>query len=95
MNLTSLKFASVLLLLATLTLASAKDEATLSTMRDLVKERQWKELIEQFKNEDLAAWKDASPETVAAAAAAQAIGGPFRFITVDKVFDDLGVDRLW
>jgi hypothetical protein len=27
--------------------------------------------------------------------AAQAIGGPFRFITVDKVFDDLGVDRLW
>ena len=27
--------------------------------------------------------------------AAQAIGGPFRFITVDKIFDDLGVDRLW
>lgn len=45
MNLTSLKLASVLLLLATLTLASAKDEATLSTMRDLVKERQWKDLI--------------------------------------------------
>ena len=72
MNLTSLKFASVLLLLATLTLASANDEATLSTMRDLAKERQWKELIAQFKNEDLAAWQDASPETVAAAASLRA-----------------------
>ena len=27
--------------------------------------------------------------------AAQAIGGSFRFVTVDRVFDDLGVDRLW
>jgi len=27
--------------------------------------------------------------------AAQAIGGSFRFVTVDNVFDDLGVDRLW
>ncbi len=27
--------------------------------------------------------------------AAQAIGGSFRFVTVDKAFDDLGVDRLW
>ena len=27
--------------------------------------------------------------------AAQAIGGSFRFVTVDKAFGDLGVDRLW
>ena len=27
--------------------------------------------------------------------AAQAIGGSFRLITVDNVFDDLGADRLW
>lgn len=27
--------------------------------------------------------------------AAQAIGGLFRFVSVDKVFDDLGADRLW
>ena len=27
--------------------------------------------------------------------AAHAIGGSFRFVTVDRVFDDLGVDRLW
>ena len=27
--------------------------------------------------------------------AAQAIGGAFRFLTIDEAFDDLGVDRLW
>lgn len=27
--------------------------------------------------------------------AAQAIGGAFQFLTVDEVFDDLGVDRIW
>jgi PIN domain nuclease of toxin-antitoxin system len=27
--------------------------------------------------------------------AAQAIGGAFLFVSVDNVFDDLGVDRLW
>ncbi len=27
--------------------------------------------------------------------AAQAISGSFQFVTVDKIFDDLGVDRFW
>jgi len=59
------------LFLTTLTLATAvagaDADATLSKMRELTRERKWNELIAQFKDEDLAAWKDGPVKAAEAA----------------------------
>lgn len=60
------------LFLATLTIAAAPvagpdADAVLAKMRELTKGQNWKELIAQFKDEDLAAWK-AAPAKAAEAA---------------------------
>ncbi len=58
--------------------AEGKVEASLVRMRELVKSRKWAELIEQFKDEDLAAWtagfKDKSVATVKVAEASHQRG---------------------
>ncbi|MCE9604414.1 MAG: DUF4838 domain-containing protein [Planctomycetia bacterium] len=46
----------------------ANVEATLAKMRALVSARQWNDLIGQFQDEDLAAWKNVAPAKVSAAA---------------------------
>lgn len=60
------------LLLATLTIAAAPSaspdaDATLTKMRELAKGQKWSELIAQFKDDDLAAWKDAPAKATEAA----------------------------
>jgi tetratricopeptide (TPR) repeat protein len=60
------------LILATLTIAVAlaagpDADAVLAKMRELTKGQNWKELIAQFKDEDLAAWKDAPAKAAEAA----------------------------
>ena len=62
------------LFLATLTIAAAPAaspdaDATLSKMRELTKARKWNELITQFKNEEIAAWKDMPAKAAEAEAA--------------------------
>jgi len=52
--------------------ADARVEAVLGKMTELARERRWKEIIEQFKGEDLAAWKDAAAPKVAAVASLRA-----------------------
>ncbi|WP_202921455.1 DUF4838 domain-containing protein [Anatilimnocola aggregata] len=48
--------------------AEARVEPKLATMRGLTKDRKWSELIAQFKNEDIAAWKDVPDRSAEAAA---------------------------
>jgi|GEM_PF-277564 len=52
--------------------ADAKVEAVLGKMTELAKERRWKDIVEQFKGDDLAAWKDATAQKVAAVASLRA-----------------------
>jgi tetratricopeptide (TPR) repeat protein len=58
--------------------AEAKVEASLAKMRELVKARKWSELVEQFKDEDIASWtagfKDKSVAVAKAAEAANLRG---------------------
>lgn len=59
-------------ILATLTIAvapaaSPDADATLTKMRELTKARKWNELITQFKNEEIAAWKDVPAKAAEAA----------------------------
>ncbi len=60
------------LILATLTFAvapaaSSDPDATLTKMRELTKARKWNELIAQFKNEEIAAWKNMPAQAAEAA----------------------------
>ncbi len=60
------------LILATLTFAvapaaSSDPDATLTKMRELIKARKWNELIAQFKNEEIAAWKNMPAQAAEAA----------------------------
>ncbi|MBP6508716.1 MAG: hypothetical protein KA257_14230 [Opitutaceae bacterium] len=54
------------LLFATFTMwhaFAADPDAALTMMRTLNKERKWNELVAQFKDENVRAWKDASAKT--------------------------------
>jgi hypothetical protein len=58
------------LLLATFTFGhafAADRDTALTTMRTLNQERKWNELVAQFKDEDLKAWKDAPAKAAEAA----------------------------
>ena len=48
--------------------AEANADLVLAKMRELATARKWQELVAQFKGEDLAGWKEVSPEKVTAAA---------------------------
>lgn len=52
--------------------AEAEADAALTTMRDLVKERNWNGLVQQFQGKDLGAWANVAPAKVSEAAGLRA-----------------------
>ena len=57
----------LLVILTVLSAPAASPDAALTKMRELTKERKWSDLIAQFKDEDIAAWKDVPAKATEAA----------------------------